>query len=164
VSQADLQGFHHEIRFQIELASEHREFISGKKNGKINKIMKLANVRIKFETLNDYNFLIDIAGLGGNALKGLTLLQEELPADISFHVPENYHKRIIGVMGRNIQRIMKIYGVYVKFANDEELEALGGYADNEDNVIARTPAKNAVNLESLKRSIMELVAPRVGVP
>ncbi|KAI9633504.1 putative cytoplasm protein [Dioszegia hungarica] len=151
-----INGFHHEIRFQIELANEHRDFISGKKNGKINKIMKLANVRIKFETLNDYNFLIDIAGLGGNALKGLTLLQEELPADISFHVPENYHKRIIGVMGRNIQRIMKIYGVYVKFANDEELEALGGYADNEDNVVARTPAKNAVNLESLKRSIMEL--------
>ena len=33
------QAFHHEIRFQIELANEHREFISGKKNGKINKIM-----------------------------------------------------------------------------------------------------------------------------
>jgi len=42
------QPFHHEIRFQVELANEHRDFISGKKNGKLNKIMKTANVKIKF--------------------------------------------------------------------------------------------------------------------
>lgn len=55
-----VQGFHHEIRFQVKLANEHRDFISGKKNGKINKIMKSANVRIKYETLSEYNFLIDV--------------------------------------------------------------------------------------------------------
>lgn len=27
------------MRVKIELASEHKEFVSGKKNGKINKIM-----------------------------------------------------------------------------------------------------------------------------
>ena len=154
------QQFHHEIRFQIELANEHREFISGKKNGKLNKIMKSANVKIKFETFNDYNFLIDVAGNDTGALHGLTMLQEELPAEISFHVPEVYHKRIIGVGGKNIQRIMKKYGVYVKFSNAEEFAALGGYADNEDNVVARTPAKNAINLEHLKQSVMELVSPK----
>jgi hypothetical protein len=155
-----LQAFHHEIRFQIELANEHREFISGKKNGKLNKIMKSANVKIKFETFNDYNFLIDVAGNDPGALHGLTMLQEELPAEISFHVPEAYHKRIIGVGGKNIQRIMKKYGVYVKFSNAEEFAALGGYNDNEDNVVARTPAKNAMNLDHLKQSVMELVAPK----
>jgi hypothetical protein len=31
------------------------------------------------------------------------MLQEELPAEVSFHVPESYHKRIIGVGGKNIQ-------------------------------------------------------------
>ncbi|KAM0789310.1 hypothetical protein ACM66B_000148 [Microbotryomycetes sp. NB124-2] len=155
-----VKQFHHEIRFQIELANEHREFISGKKNGKLNKIMKTANVKVKFETFNDFNFLIEIAGNGLAALRGLTLLQEELPAEISFHVPEAYHKRIIGVGGRNIQRIMKNYGVYVKFSNAEEFAMLGGYADNDDNVIARTPSKNAINLDHLKQSIMELVAPR----
>ncbi|GAA5960289.1 hypothetical protein JCM3765_002531 [Sporobolomyces pararoseus] len=155
-----VKSFHHEIRFQIELANEHREFISGKKNGKLNKIMKSANVKIKFETFNDYNFLIDIAGSDPGALHGLTMLQEELPAEISFHVPEAYHKRIIGVGGKNIQRIMKKYGVYVKFSNAEEFAALGGYNDNEDNVIARTPAKNAMNLEHLKQSVMELVSPK----
>lgn len=29
----------HQIRVKIELANEHKEFVSGKKNGKINKIM-----------------------------------------------------------------------------------------------------------------------------
>ncbi|KAI0690686.1 cytoplasmic protein [Cytidiella melzeri] len=155
-----VKAFHHEIRFQIELANEHREFISGKKNGKINKIMQTTNVKIKFETFNDHNFLIDIAGNDGSVLQGLTLLQEELPAEISFHVPESYHKRIIGVGGRSIQRIMKKYGVYVKFSNAEEFAAMGGYNDNEDNVVARTPAKNALNLDNLKQSVMELVNPK----
>jgi hypothetical protein len=155
-----IKAFHHEIRFQIELSNEHREFISGKKNGKINKIMQTTNVKIKFETFNDHNFLIDISGPDGAVLQGLTLLQEELPAEISFHVPEAYHKRIIGVGGRSIQRIMKKYGVYVKFSNAEEFAALGGYNDNDDNVIARTPAKNALNLDNLKQSVMELVNPK----
>ena len=155
------KAFHHEIRFQIELANEHREFISGKKNGKINKIMQTTNVKIKFETFNDYNFLIDIASNDASILQGLTLLQEELPAEISFHVPESYHKRIIGVGGRSIQRIMKKHGVYVKFSNAEEFAAMGGYNDNDDNVVARTPAKNAINLDNLKQSVMELVNPKV---
>ncbi|KZO94984.1 hypothetical protein CALVIDRAFT_565105 [Calocera viscosa TUFC12733] len=155
-----VQNFHHEIRFQIELANDQREFISGKKNGKINKIMKMANVKIKFETFNDHNFLMDVAGSDQGALQGLTMLQEELPAEISFHVPEVYHKRIIGVGGKNIQKIMKKYGVYVKFSNAEEFAQLGGYMDNEDNVVARTPAKNASNLENLKASVMELVNPK----
>ncbi|KAF5355949.1 hypothetical protein D9756_004263 [Leucocoprinus leucothites] len=155
-----IKAFHHEIRFQIELANEHREFISGKKNGKINKIMQTTNVKIKFETFNDHNFLIDISGPDSSVLQGLSLLQEELPAEISFHVPEAYHKRIIGVGGRSIQRIMKKYGVYVKFSNAEEFAALGGYNDNDDNVVARTPAKNAINLENLKQSVMELVNPK----
>lgn len=155
------QSFQHEIRFQIELANEHRDFIAGKKNGKLNKIMKLAGVKIKFETFNDYNFLIDISGSNLGALQGLTLLHEELPAEVSFHVPETYHKRIIGVGGKNIQRIMKQFGVYVKFSNAEEFAAIGGYTDNEDNVVARTPAKNAESLEALKQSIMEMVNPKV---
>lgn len=129
----------------------------------MNKIMQTTNVKIKFETFNDYNFLIDIAGNDVAALAGLALLQEELPAEVSFHVPESYHKRIIGVGGRSIQRIMKKFGVYVKFSNAEEFAALGGYADNEDNVVARTPAKNAVNLDNLKLSVMELVNPKVCI-
>lgn len=155
-----VKPFQAEIRLQVELACEHRDFISGKKNGKLNKIMKGSNVKIKFESFNDYNFLIDLSGSSTAALAGLKLLQEELPAEISFHIPESYHKRIIGVGGKNIQRIMKKYGVYVKFSNADEFNNLGGYVDNHDNVIARTPAKNASNLENLKQSVMELVHPK----
>lgn len=123
--------------------------------------MQTSNVKIKFETFNDHNFLIDLSSNDAGALAGLSLLQEELPAEISFHVPEAYHKRIIGVGGKSIQRIMKKWGVYVKFSNAEEFAALGGYLDNEDNVVARTPSKNAINLENLKTAVMELVNPKV---
>lgn len=150
-----------ELRFRLELATDHREFISGKKNGKINKIMENCGVRIRFEPFNEYNFWIDVLARELDAaLQGLGQLQEELPAEMSFHVPEAYHKRIIGVGGKNIQRIMKKFGVYVKFSNADEFAALGGYVDNDDNVIARTPSKNAANLENLKQSVMELVSPK----
>jgi hypothetical protein len=52
---------------------------------------------------------------------------------------------------------MKKYGVYVKFSSAEEFATLGGYFENLDNVIARTPAKNSANLHELKQSILELV-------
>lgn len=155
-----VRPFGHEIHFQIEMSNEHRDFISGKKNGKINKIMQLSSVLIKFESLNDFNFVIVVQGNDTNALQGLQFLKEELPAEISFHVPEMYHKRIIGVGGKSIQKIMKKYGTFVKFSNQEEYNAIGGYHDNDDNVLARTPAKNAANLENLRQAIMELVAPK----
>jgi hypothetical protein len=161
--------------------------------------------KIKFETLNDSNFLIDLSSPSPlTSLSALSLLMEELPAEISFHVPEVYHKRIIGVGGRSIQRIMKRFGVYVKFLSGDEVRGggmgvgmsmgnngggLGGVSfgmggmsmsngkaagtvvgdryterdwEMEDNVVARTPAKNSVNLEHLKVSVMELVAPKVS--
>ena len=115
--------------FRVESSNDQRDFISGKKNGKINKIMKTSGAKIRFVTfINDYNFVIEVESTSfTKALDGITLLQEELPAEISFYVPESYHKRIIGVGGKNIQRIMKKYGVYVKFSNTEEFASLGGY-------------------------------------
>ncbi|ORY05455.1 hypothetical protein K493DRAFT_296500 [Basidiobolus meristosporus CBS 931.73] len=155
------QLFQREIKLQVELAIEHREFISGKKNGKINKIMKVANVKIGFENFNDCNFFINIYSPECNkTLEGLKLLQEELPAELSFYVPESYHKRIIGVGGKNIQRIMKQFGVYVKFSTAEEFAAQGVCISSGDNVVARTPAKNACNLDRFKQTIVDLVENR----
>jgi hypothetical protein len=158
---AFLKMFHQSTVFNVELSNDQREFISGKKSGKINKIMKTSGAKIKFVPFSEYNFIIEVESNNFNkALDGLTLLQEELPAEISFYVPEVYHKRIIGVGGKNIQRIMKKYGVYVKFSNAEEFAALGGYYDNEDNVVARTPMKNQVNLENLRHAVMDLINPK----
>lgn len=155
--------FQHEVRVQVELANEHRDFVSGKKNGKINKIMQVADAKITFENFNEHNFVIELAGTYPAVMHALTLVQDEMPAELSFYVPEIHHKRIIGVGGKSIQKIMKKHGVYVKFLNAEEVSSGCGYGAHDHNVIARTPNKNAVSLEHLKHTIMDLANTKVGL-
>ena len=148
------------LRVKVELANEHKEFVSGKKNGKINKIMSQANVQIVFDGWNEYNFYIDVRGGQYEATKnGLDLVELEMPASVSFHVPDQYHKRIIGIGGQHIQRIMKKYSVFVKFSNAMDRGGIGKDDDDVkvDNVICRTPARNADSLELVKQEIMDLV-------
>nr|POE94594.1 meiotically up-regulated gene 60 protein [Quercus suber] len=148
------------LRVKVELANEHKEFVSGKKNGKINKIMSQSNVQIVFDGFNEYNFYIDVRGAQYEATKnGLDLVELEMPAAISFHVPDQYHKRIIGIGGQHIQRIMKKYSVFVKFSNAMDRGGIGKDDDDVkvDNVICRTPARNADNLELVKQEIMDMV-------
>ncbi|KAK5548948.1 hypothetical protein LTR23_001437, partial [Exophiala sp. CCFEE 6169] len=150
----------YQIRVKIELANEHKEFVSGKKNGKINKIMGQSNVQIIFDGFNEYNFYIDVVGSQYEATKnGLDLVEQEMPASISFHVPDQYHKRIIGIGGQHIQRIMKKYSVFVKFSNAMDRGGAGKDDDDikVDNVICRTPARNAQSLDMVKQEIMDMV-------
>ncbi|KAI9893555.1 MAG: hypothetical protein M1814_006351 [Vezdaea aestivalis] len=150
----------YELRVKIELANEHKEFVSGKKNGKINKIMSQSNVQILFDGFNEYNFYIDVCGSQYDAtMNGLDLVEQEMPASISFHVPDQYHKRIIGIGGAHIQRIMKKHSVFVKFSNAMDRGGLGREDDDfkVDNVICRTPARNAQNLDLVKSEIMDMV-------
>ncbi|KAF2760628.1 KH domain-containing protein [Pseudovirgaria hyperparasitica] len=145
---------------KLELANEHKEFVSGKKNGKINKIMSHSSVQIVFDGWNEYNFYIVVRGSLYEATKsGLELVEQEMPAAISFHVPDQYHKRIIGIGGQHIQRIMKKYSVFVKFSNAMDRGGLGKEDDDikVDNVICRTPARNAQNLDLVKQEIMDMV-------
>ena len=149
-----------QMRVKIELANEHKEFVSGKKNGKINKIMGASNVQIIFDGFNEYNFYIDVVGGQYEATKGgLELVEFEMPASISFHVPDQYHKRIIGIGGQHIQRIMKKYSVFVKFSNAMDRGGLGKEDEDVkiDNVICRTPARNAQSLDLVKQEIMDMV-------
>lgn len=82
-----------------------------------------------------------------------------MPASISFHVPDQYHKRIIGIGGQHIQRIMKKYSVFVKFSNAMDRGGMGKEDDDikVDNVICRTPARNAQSLDLVKQEIMDMV-------
>lgn len=156
----------HQIRVKIELANEHKEFVSGKKNGKINKIMSHCNVQIVFDNFGEYNFNIDVLAHNYTSMKeGLTLVEQEMPASISFHVPDQYHKRIIGIGGQHIQRIMKKHSVFVKFSNAMDRGGMGRDDDDSrvDNVICRTPARNAQNLELVKTEILEMVDREVCV-
>ena len=172
----------YQIRVKIELANEHKEFVSGKKNGKINKIMGqsrasskieiflltfIGNVQIIFDGFNEYNFYIDVCGAQYEATKnGLDLVEQEMPASISFHVPDQYHKRIIGIGGQHIQRIMKKYSVFVKFSNAMDRGGIGKEDDDikVDNVICRTPARNAQSLDMVKQEIMDMVEKVVCEP
>jgi len=140
------------------MANELQEFVAGKKSGKVNKIMKATNCNIAFESYTEYNFLIDImAPHLEEIMEGYKQLLEEFPAELYWYVPEEYHKRIIGVQGKTIQRIMKHYSVYVKFFNALEFAAAGGDSKTEDNVLARTPAKNHLSLDECKKAVLEMV-------
>lgn len=44
----------HQMRVKIELANEHKEFVSGKKNGKINKIMGQSMPDPSTSSINTY--------------------------------------------------------------------------------------------------------------
>jgi hypothetical protein len=120
----------------------------------------LGNVQIIFDGFNEYNFYIDVCGTQYEATKnGLDLVEQEMPASISFHVPDQYHKRIIGIGGQHIQRIMKKYSVFVKFSNAMDRGGVGKEDDDVkvDNVICRTPARNAQSLDLVKQEIMDMV-------
>jgi hypothetical protein len=146
------------VRIRCEMANELQEFVAGKKSGKVNKIMKNTNCNIAFEPYTEYNFLIDIMAPHLRELsEGYKQLLEEFPAELYWYVPEEYHKRIIGVQGKTIQRIMKHYSVYVKFFNALEFAAAGGDSKTEDNVLARTPAKNSPALEECRKAVLEMV-------
>lgn len=149
------------IHVKLELANEHKEFVSGKKNGKLNKIMNTARVNIVFDGFNEYNFYIDVRGQQyDTTMYGLELVEMELPASLSFHVPDQYHKRIIGIGGQHIQQLMKKYSVFVKFSNAHDRGPVIGKEDEAmklDNVICRTPSRNAFNLELVKQEIMDMV-------
>lgn len=148
------------VTVKIELDNDHKEFVSGKKNGKINKIMSQSSVQVYFDLFNEYNFFIDVSGSSYETTKnGLDLVEQEMPAAIAFHVPDQYHKRIIGIGGQHIQRIMKKYSVFVKFSNAMDRGGMSKEDDDikVDNVICRTPARNAQNLDLVKQEIMDMV-------
>jgi hypothetical protein len=77
-----------------------------------------------------------------------------------------HHKRIIGHGGKNIQKIMKKYGVYVKFLNADETHQRYGREEGKPvslmhNVIVRTPSKNSENLNLLRETVLELTEEKV---
>ena len=170
---ADLAHQLQALQMGTELSVEYHEFITGKKNGKLNKIIKSCHVQLDLLEISPYSILLDMRATSFPGLMsafqqlrvGLVLYvythttQDELPAELKFYVPDVHHKRIIGVGGKNIQSIMKTYGVYVKFSSGEEFNAVGGLLEEDNNVLARTPAKNAVNLGNLHRAVMEQVDP-----
>lgn len=172
------QKYGDDISLQLVLNHSLTDFLCGKKNGKINRIIKETNVRIVVQHRKETFYLhqksynqgyskntqqyhnvsrrqhdsnlsnqssdkknftdqskkvLSNDHLDANAsivtlftnsatdLKAaLDLLLLEFPSSLTFFLPEKYHKRIIGFGGKNIQRIMKKHGVYIKFFSEWE--------------------------------------------
>lgn len=163
------------LRLTVELNNAQRDFISGKKNGKIIKILgQLGNIpTIRFSPFNECNFLIKLGVSSGAALgssrsvfdvmlRSIQLLELELPAELQFNIPEVFHKLIIGNGGSTIQLIMKKYNVFIKFSSSG---ASSGQAADKllysfkraNNVLIKCPLKNAQNIMLVKYEIDQMV-------
>lgn len=171
----DSNGF----SLQMILNNSLADFLCGKKNGKVNRITKETGARIhvqniernsiKEENCNNHELLNPdyVITLLSNSPKTLSnalfLLSMEFPSSLTFYLPEKYHKRIIGFGGKNIQRIMKKHGVYIKFFSVwEKTNSYSDFindfiSDDMGNVVIKTPLKNYKSLFLMKKEILSLV-------
>lgn len=172
-----------QLQFKMELDNAQKDFLSGKKKGKILKILSQLNhiPTIKFERLNAHNFTIKIeinvdpSHKGNNLLSSLDTLQRavklvelEWPAEMQFNIPEVFHKSIIGNGGSIIQSIMKRYNVFIKFSSSSYNQRKGEDEKSsgkilylfkrKDNVLIKCPMKNLKNILFVKHEIDYFVA------
>ena len=157
----------YQIKYSLTNDKDVREFVSGKKDGKLIKIMKETGVCMSLHSLEEIH-RIEFELVGNEAttlLIALDMLMGEFPAEISFYLDDFHHKRLIGHGGKTIQRVMKKHAVYIKFlAPNEATEQAGPdvqwlpqtVVDKLPNVIIRTPAKNEAALEAAQDEIYEM--------
>ncbi|KAG5438436.1 hypothetical protein PCANB_002925 [Pneumocystis canis] len=152
-----IQNRPQQIRFTIEFSNKYHEFIQGKKEGKINAIRKHVGVIVELHTFSSRSFCIDIIAENlEQAMQCLSMLEDEFPTEITFYIPEEYHRRMIGIRGNTIQSVMRQYGVFVKFSSTTNFATPGHHNYLDDNVLVRCPAKNAANLIELKETLMNM--------
>lgn len=144
----------------IEQPVELMDFVLGKKQGKILKVINGNSTKITVEKFHEYNFRLRLSGEKVSLLvEALKLLEEELPAEKSLYIPEVYHKQIIGQGGLAIQMLMRKYNVYMRFANTTKEKYPNAFGDmRSDNVIIRCPAKNCSQIDAATQELMALVA------
>ncbi|SCV00884.1 LANO_0F09054g1_1 [Lachancea nothofagi CBS 11611] len=149
-----------QIRYLLELHPEYRDFISGKKNGKITRIMENAKCSIALESQeNASNMCLSlISDSFADAKIGVQLLNDELPAEDSFFIPEAYHRPIIGTRGSVIQTIMRRYNVFIQFSNTYQSHQNDIGLNRHDNVIIRCPYKNRKSIPAAKEELKRIVA------
>lgn len=134
-----------QIKYSQYQSESIRDFVSGKKDGKLIKIMKETGVSLSLHpaTLgggrtisgadgesgtkgdndgdSDGDIVIELVGGEiGAVLRALTMLVGEFPAEACFYIGEQHHKRLIGHGGATIQRVMKRHAVYIKFLGATE--------------------------------------------
>lgn len=156
----------------MEIDNLQRDFVSGKKNGKLLKVLNQMDdasrciIEYEANTQHTFNLVLavwkgpDVIGL---LLKGIDLLQLELPAELTFNIPEVFHKLIIGNGGAIIQSIMKKHNVFIKFSSSPRdtvhapQPGVHYSLTRAPNVLIKCPRKNARHINLVKLEIDELV-------
>lgn len=154
------------ICYKISQDCEIREFICGKKDGKILRIQKECAVAVELQNLSEPSTGVQIlvsSRFFRALVDGVAFLRGEFPAELTFFVPDEHHKRIIGHGGKNIQRIMKKHSAYIKFLSPSECTERYGYLFEykeysmlpyQPNVIVRTPRKNQSVLRQMREEVL----------
>ena len=151
---------------------DSKELLCGKKDGKINRIQRETGVEISLvdqvELRNGGYYWIQVKpNMDTSTFIGLKQafeeMEKEFPAELTFHMDEFHHKRLIGAGGSTIQKVMKQYGVYVRFLCYSESQSVLGREHVQfpgapiDNVIIRTPQRNRFALDQMKRHLFNMV-------
>lgn len=156
------------IKYSIELNNEEREFIGGKKNGKLLKIMNNSQSIVKIIPFSNFSFILELNSQNlHQSLMGLNMVEDELPTSVTFNIPESFHRQIIGVGGSTVQTIMRRYNVFIKFSNTFLFNGEDDVSKLEfnpvqtfvrkNNVIIKCPSKNGNNIPYAKSELEKLV-------
>ncbi|EDO14967.1 hypothetical protein Kpol_388p11 [Vanderwaltozyma polyspora DSM 70294] len=147
-----------QLKAFFEIHPDYEEFISGKKNGKLTRIMEVSECLISLEMYeNDENmFLSLIANTYPEFLSAFLQFIDELPAEESFFIPEVYHRPVIGSGGSVIQTTMRKHNVFIQFSNSFLLPQNEFSHIRYDNVIIRCPTKNEMGIKMAKKELNTL--------
>ena len=147
-----------QIKAVFEIHPDYEDFISGKKNGKLTKIMEITECLLKLEMneTDDIMFLSLISNTYIGFLNSFLQFIDELPAEESFFIPEVYHRPVIGTGGSLIQTIMRKHNVFIQFSNSFLLPQNEFSHIRYDNVIIRCPRKNRMGIKTAKKELNSL--------
>ncbi|AGO13328.1 AaceriAFR186Wp [[Ashbya] aceris (nom. inval.)] len=147
-----------QVKYFVELDPSYKDFVSGKKNGKISRIMDSTDVVINLDLQNGHGNMIltMFANDIKNAILGQKLVSDELPSERSFFIPEAYHRPVIGTGGSVIQTIMRKHNVFIQFSNSFQLPQNKLAHIRYDNVVIRCPSKNRGEIIPAKEELNQL--------
>ncbi|CAI4045613.1 uncharacterized protein SKDI_12G0260 [Saccharomyces kudriavzevii IFO 1802] len=148
-----------QIKAVFEIHPDFEDFISGKKNGKLTRIMELSAclIQLEMEEEDDNLYLNLVSDSFSDFENSFKNVMNEFPAEESFFIPEVCHRPIIGTGGSLIQATMRKHNVFIQFSNSFNLPQNKISIIRYDNVIVRCPRKNKANICLAKRDLEKIV-------
>lgn len=149
-----------QLKITFEIHADYEEFISGKKNGKLTRIMESSNCLLTLENEKGTDATMSLSMISESVedfCASLVNVIDEIPAEESFYIPEVYHRPIIGTGGSIVQTIMRKHNVFIQFSDSYLLPQNKFVITRYDNVIIRCPTKNKQNIKLVKYELMNLV-------